>query len=117
MNPGSGRWTFPKKEKEEMELLPDQLYNMNESWKETDNLEAKYPKKVAELKKLLKETIENGRSTEGPPQTNVEDFIPATIKWMDKQLNLYNLSLLKLAVNINNRIIHVLIGYSILSPY
>lgn len=84
MNPGSGGWTFPKNEKEAVGLPPVQLYNMKESWKENDNLETKYPQKVAELKKLLKETIENGRSTYGTRQANVEDFIPATIEWMKR---------------------------------
>ena len=83
MNPGSGGWTFPRNAKEAAGLPPVQLYSMHEDWKENENLEAKYSGKVTALKKLLIETIKNGRSTDGPLQANTEDFIPETIKWIN----------------------------------
>ncbi len=69
--PGSGGWSFPTKKDSIFELLPRfQLYNLVEDPAEETNLMDEMPEKAEELKALLIEIIENGRSTTGAAQKN-----------------------------------------------
>jgi arylsulfatase A-like enzyme len=71
MCPGSGGWSFPRPNSKEAKTLPKvQLYNLKEDVGEQNNLEAKYPEKVKELKALLTRIILDGRSTKGAVQAN-----------------------------------------------
>ncbi|MGB0775987.1 MAG: arylsulfatase, partial [Akkermansiaceae bacterium] len=68
---GSGGWSQPKDAIATKKGLPKwQLYNLKTDPKETTNLLEKYPKRVAAMTQLLREYVENGRSTAGKPQPN-----------------------------------------------
>ncbi len=68
---GSGGWSDPTPGSKEAKALPDtQLYDMESDIAETKNLQAEHPELVANLTKLLEETIANGRSTPGTEQSN-----------------------------------------------
>jgi len=56
--------------KAEIPSQPIQLYHLGEDPGETDNLAARMPEKVAEMKTRLDELIAQGRSTPGAPQQN-----------------------------------------------
>ncbi|UDQ96778.1 arylsulfatase [Lentisphaerota bacterium WC36G] len=71
----SGGWSDKqikkKMSKKEWNNLPKwQLYNLKNDPAEKQNLIAKYPEKVAELKELMTKLLKNGRSTTGPRQAN-----------------------------------------------
>ncbi len=68
----SGGWSSPKPSDKEIvaELPPMQLYNIVDDPEETTNLYDENPQKVKELMALLRKDIQNGRSTEGEPQSN-----------------------------------------------
>jgi arylsulfatase A len=67
--PGSGGWSDPKPGAPGSEQLPPyQLYNLEKDPGETLNLQDQHPELVEELSLLLKQYIENGRSTPGPDQ-------------------------------------------------
>lgn len=71
--PGSGGWSDPRPRdiiKNNMDLPPMQLFNLNEDNGETNNLIAENPEKAAELKEALKKIILDGRSTPGAIQKN-----------------------------------------------
>ena len=68
--PGSGGWSFPSTTKELQGLPPVQLFNLRQDPTEENNLYNKHPEMVTSLKSLLKEYIENGRSTPGPALKN-----------------------------------------------
>lgn len=69
--PGSGGWSNPTPNSEETKKLPKfQLYNLAKDPQEENNEVANYPEIVQELHKLMKETLENGRSTPGEKQEN-----------------------------------------------
>lgn len=74
----SGDWklTFPR------DANKSALYNLKNDPGEETNLKEKYPKKVAELKDLLSETIRNGRSTSGKVQKNEGPEHWAQLYWM-----------------------------------
>ena len=72
---GSGGWSFPRAGKEEQGLPKIQLYNLKDDPSEKVNLQDKYPKKVNEMRLLMKKTIENGRSTKGQKQANDGTFL------------------------------------------
>ena len=61
---GSGGWAKGAGEQ------PAQLYDLAGDLREAKNLYARKPALVAELTALMKETVENGRSTPGPKQRN-----------------------------------------------
>ena len=63
--PGSGGWT-----KGGDPSQPIQLYHLSEDLGEADNLAARMPEKVAEMKTRLDALIAQGRSTPGAPQQN-----------------------------------------------
>ena len=71
--PGSGGWSYPRPrdiEKENLDLPPMQLYNLEADIGETKNLIADQPEKAEELKSMLKKIILDGRSTAGSSQEN-----------------------------------------------
>jgi arylsulfatase A-like enzyme len=83
--PGSGGWSDPKPKSAGIELLPPyQLYNLDNDPGETENLLDRYPEMVEELSALLKQSIENGRSTVGPKQANVASDIWPGLRWMEE---------------------------------
>ena len=83
--PGSGGWSDPKPKSRGIELLPPyQLYNLDDDPGETENLLDHYPEVVEELSALLKQSIENGRSTVGPKQANVASDIWPGLRWMEE---------------------------------
>lgn len=70
---GSGGWSYPSLKdikKDKLKLPEMQLYNLKEDIGETNNMIAKYPEKVAQLKSALKKIILDGRSTFGEIQKN-----------------------------------------------
>jgi arylsulfatase A len=69
---GSGGWTAPKKTQNGPVI---QLYDMSKDLGETTNLQDKHPEQVAELTKLLKSYVAQGRSTPGPTMKNDTDDI------------------------------------------
>ncbi|WKN30870.1 arylsulfatase [Porifericola rhodea] len=71
MCPDSGGWSEPKPNTDASSSLAEvQLYHLKDDIAETNNLEAQYPEKVAELKSLLNQYIQAGRSTPGKKQQN-----------------------------------------------
>lgn len=83
MCPGSGGWSYPRKDDEIIQTLPKiQLYNLKEDIAESNNLEADYPEKVEELKALLTKQILDGRSTAGEIQQNDTGNIWKQLWWM-----------------------------------
>lgn len=69
--PGSGGWSAPRPGNAKLsELPPIQLFNLADDPGETNNLQAKHPDRVAKMKEILSEIIENGRSTPGPQLKN-----------------------------------------------
>ena len=72
LSASSGGWSTPSpKDKKALEGLPRvQLYNMASDVSETKNVQAEHPEIVKELKDLLIQYIDNGRSTPGTPQKN-----------------------------------------------
>ena len=90
--PGSGGWSAPTrspspwtqaKPDDFTGLPPFQLYNLATDPAEKNNLAAQHPEIVQRLGRLLRTTIERGRSTPGEPQRNV-DMPWAKLAWMDK---------------------------------
>ncbi|MFT4565380.1 MAG: arylsulfatase A [Saprospiraceae bacterium] len=74
MAPSSGGWSAPtpKQAKELVDLPTVQLYNLIDDPGEKENLLAKQPAMAEILQALLTSQIINGRSTEGPHQSNDE---------------------------------------------
>jgi arylsulfatase A-like enzyme len=70
---GSGGWSAPKPGDAPADAPAVQLFNLAEDIGETNNLQAKYPERVEALTELLKRYVVNGRSTEGPAQSNATD--------------------------------------------
>ena len=78
MCPGSGGWSYPKPNDKIIASLPKvQLYNLRLDPRESKNIQAENPDKIAELKALLTKYIVEGRSTPGAPQQND----PIDFKW------------------------------------
>lgn len=70
MCPGSGGWSAPKPGPACEGLPPVQLYNLDTDIGELTNLHDQHPDIVHELKSLLTQYVQNGRSTPGPAQAN-----------------------------------------------
>lgn len=69
--PGSGGWSAPKPDSDELSGLPKfQLYDLEKDPAEEENLYATQPETVDELAALMVTYIEKGRSTQGPKQSN-----------------------------------------------
>jgi arylsulfatase A-like enzyme len=69
--PGSGGWGKPGDATAMKDGLPPvQLYDLEKDIGEQTNLYAQNPEVVSRLKKILEETIANGRSNAGPTQAN-----------------------------------------------
>lgn len=92
MCPGSGGWTNPKpsdtlwKQLEKEGKPTVQLYDMSKDIGEQKNLAADMPEKVKALKNLLKQQVENGRTTPGPKQAN-DAIITVNKKPSGKEVN------------------------------
>jgi arylsulfatase A-like enzyme len=69
--PGSGGWSDLRDEKAREMGLPDiQLYDMQNDIEEQHNLQAEHPEEVRKLVEMLKELVDNGRSTPGRKLNN-----------------------------------------------
>ncbi len=69
--PGSGGWGDPRPGTPEAKALPPvQLYDVTKDIGERTNEYAAYPDIVAQLTKLLKKYVADGRTTPGKPETN-----------------------------------------------
>ncbi|MGC4005725.1 MAG: sulfatase-like hydrolase/transferase [Pirellulales bacterium] len=82
MAPGSGGWSAPKPGQEPADAPRVQLYDLNLDPGETKNLAVERPETVAALRTLLKQSIENGRITSGPPQPYVKREKWPGLEWM-----------------------------------
>ena len=60
------------------------LYDLKKDLSETDNLISKMPEKVKNLQNILKNIIQNGRSTPGPAQKNDTPNNWKQIYWLDE---------------------------------
>ena len=56
-------------------MPPVQLYNLADDPGETKNLQARHPDRVAKMKEMLSQIINNGRSTPGPRLKNDVDVV------------------------------------------
>lgn len=84
--PGSGGWSSPTDEQARDHGLSDiQLYDMEQDESEQTNLQARHPEVVAELTRLLKDYVANGRSTPGAAAKNDIDPIDLWKKSVKKQ--------------------------------
>ena len=77
VSPNSGIMASGKTKKHKDVLADVLLYNLKEDVKEENNIAAKFPEKVMELKNILIKQIKNGRSTPGKIQEND----PITGEW------------------------------------
>jgi arylsulfatase A-like enzyme len=69
--PDSGGWSEPKPGTAATVGLPEmQLYNLDEDPGEEHNLVAEHPERVEAMKGILREIIDNGRTTPGKQLTN-----------------------------------------------
>lgn len=82
--PDSGGWSYPNPSKDTVTTPPFQLYNIKNDPSETTNLFNDHPQIVAELKTLLTQYVNNGRSTPGMPQKNDGEAKWEQLSWMDK---------------------------------
>ncbi|MDA1140540.1 MAG: arylsulfatase [Planctomycetota bacterium] len=72
MCPGSGGWSAPRPSValKDDSLSPVQLYDLETDPGEKTNVQDEHPELVGELVNALVEAIRNGRTTEGPAQSN-----------------------------------------------
>lgn len=70
VSPNAGMMASGKPKKNKKKLPEEILYNLKEDIKERNNIAAKFPEKVKELKNLLIKQIRAGRSTPGKIQEN-----------------------------------------------
>lgn len=82
MCPGSGGWSYPQPGKECEGLPPIQLYNLADDISECHNVYEDNPEIVEELKSLLTQYVERGRSTPGTKQNNVGGLAWEQLWWM-----------------------------------
>jgi arylsulfatase A-like enzyme len=74
--PGSGGWSEPRPGRADLSKMPPvQLYNLADDPGETNNLQARHPDRVAKMKEMLSQIINNGRSTPGPRLKNDVDVV------------------------------------------
>jgi arylsulfatase A len=68
---GSGGWSPPREAEAENKKLPMvQLFDLAKDPQENNNLQARFPEKVAELANGLAKAIRDGRTIPGPSQAN-----------------------------------------------
>lgn len=85
MCPGSGGWSDPKPNSEEVKTLPPiQLYDLSTDIGETTNVQDEHPEIVEELKALLTSYVKNGRSTPGTPQPNTGVAYWPQLTWISE---------------------------------
>ncbi len=82
MCPGSGGWSHPRPGKECEGLPPIQLYDLSTDIGEEQNVYDEHPEIVDELKALLTQYVENGRSTPGARQGNTGGIEWEQLWWM-----------------------------------
>ena len=82
MCPGSGGWSHPRPGEESAGLPPIQLYDLAADVGERRNVYDAHPAVVEQLKQLLTQSVEHGRSTPGPRQANFEGLEWAQLWWM-----------------------------------
>jgi arylsulfatase A len=82
---GSGGWSYPRPGEECEGLPPIQLYDLETDIGEKQNVHDKHPDVVEELKALLTQYVENGRSTPGAKQGNTGDIEWEQLWWMLSQ--------------------------------
>ncbi len=75
--PGSGGWSNPRPGRVDLSKFPPvQLFDLSKDPGEENNLATTHPDRVEKMKAMLKEIIDNGRSTEGPKLKNdVEEIV------------------------------------------
>ncbi len=79
---GSGGWSKPRPGEECEGLPPIQLYNLDTDIGERQNVYDQYPDMVEQLKTLLTQYVENGRSTPGTKQGNTGGMRWEQLWWM-----------------------------------
>lgn len=82
--PSSGGWSYPHPVKDDLAGLPPfQLYDLEVDGRERFNVAETHPDLVEELKELLAQYVNNGRSTPGAPQENYrDDYEWKQLDWM-----------------------------------
>lgn len=74
--PGSGGWSAPRPGRVDLTKYPTvQLYDLASDPGETTNLQGEHPQRVANMTAMLRETIDNGRSTPGKKLSNDVDVV------------------------------------------
>ena len=74
--PGSGGWSAPRPGRADLSALPPiQLYNLAEDPGEANNLQSENPDQVVKMKQMLRQIIDNGRSTPGPQLKNDAEIV------------------------------------------
>jgi arylsulfatase A len=69
--PGSGGWSSPRPGKADMATMPPiQLFDLAADPGEAKNLQGEHPDRVENMKEILSQIINNGRSTPGPKLDN-----------------------------------------------
>ena len=79
---GSGGWSYPRPGKECEGLPPIQLFDLEADIGERQNIYDDHPDVVANLKALLTQYVEHGRSTPGAKQHNVGGSEWEQLWWM-----------------------------------
>lgn len=79
---GSGGWSHPRPGEECKGLPPVQLYNLDADIGEQQNVYDEHPDVVEELKSLLTQYVEDGRSTPGARQGNTGPVEWEQLWWM-----------------------------------
>lgn len=82
---GSGGWSYPRPGEESKGLPPLQLYNLDADIGERRNVYKDHPDIVDELKSLLTQYVQDGRSTPGPKQGNTGPVEWEQLWWMLSQ--------------------------------
>ncbi|MGI9473532.1 MAG: sulfatase family protein [Rubripirellula sp.] len=74
--PGSGGWSSPRPGRDDLSELPEiQLFNLADDPGEETNLQDQHPDRVARMKEMLRDVIQNGRSTPGPSLKNDAEIV------------------------------------------
>jgi len=81
--PGSGGWSYPKPGEEPEGSPSFQLYDLDSDISEQTNVITDHSEIATELKALLKQYIEQGRSTAGEPQPNTGPNYWEQLHWMN----------------------------------